>query len=98
MEVVAIPGRADRHFCLDRFFFGSISLSFLFAVHSLSGAENRTRDGWVGSANASSVLCRPPIVSKSFYLHLKPKNRYHVTRSGDITALIKRIPWALLST
>ena len=41
------------------FFFGSISLSF-FAVHSLSGAENRTRDGWVGSANAYSVLCRPP--------------------------------------
>ena len=33
---------------------------FIFAVHSLSGTQNRTRDGWVGSANASSVLCRPP--------------------------------------
>ena len=48
-------------------FFGSISLS-IFAVHSLSGAENRTRDRWVGSANASSVLCRPPNIRK--YLRL----------------------------
>ena len=35
---------------------------YLFAVHSLSGTENQTWDGWVGSANASSVLCRPPLV------------------------------------
>ena len=35
---------------------------FLFAVHSLSGTENRTRDGWVESANASYVLCCPPII------------------------------------
>ena len=43
-------------FCI---FFGSI---FSFAVHSLSNAENRTRNGWVGSANASSVLCRSPVI------------------------------------
>ena len=41
-------------------FFGFDLIVFLFALHSLSGAENRTRDGWVGSVNASSVLCRPP--------------------------------------
>ena len=40
-------------------FFWFDLIVYLFAVHSLSGAENRTRDGWVGSANASSVLCRP---------------------------------------
>ena len=32
-----------------------------FAIHFLSGADNRTRNGWLGSANASSVLCRPPV-------------------------------------
>ena len=34
---------------------------FLVRSHlSLSGAENRIQDGWVGSTNASSVQCRPP--------------------------------------
>ena len=33
----------------------------IFTVHSLSGAENRSWDGWVVTANASSVLCRPPL-------------------------------------
>ena len=42
------------------FFFWFDLIVYLFAVHSLSGVKNQTRDGWVGSANASSVLCRPP--------------------------------------
>ena len=41
------------------FGFDLIVFSRSYAVHSLSGAENRTRDGWMGSANASSVQCCP---------------------------------------
>ena len=39
--------------------FDLICLSEIFAVHWLSGPENGTRDSWVGSAIASSVLCSP---------------------------------------
>ena len=60
---------------LRALFFGSISLSLFIAVHSLTGAENRTRDGWVGSAKASSVLCRPPNL-EAFYWKLGLMNDY----------------------
>ena len=41
------------------------NVEFLFSneiiqLKKFGNAENQTRDGWMGSANATSVLCRPP--------------------------------------
>ena len=35
-------------------------------INFSSGQMIQTRDSWVGSANASSVLCHPPIVECSY--------------------------------
>ena len=33
----------------------------MFSLKKFGDAKNRTQDGWVGSANATSVLCLPPL-------------------------------------
>ena len=46
---------------LERQVLRATFFGFNFQFYQQSDAGNRTRDGWVRSTNASSVLCRPTI-------------------------------------
>ena len=51
--------------CISSTWFSQITTLEISFCTRISGVpdEIRTRDGWVKSANATSVLCRPPILN-----------------------------------
>ena len=44
--------------------------------------ENRTGDGWVGSANATSVLCRPHLKTPTTQKNLLDKQKWPLMLLG----------------
>ena len=67
---------SDNH---RKHFFWFDLIVLLFAVHSLSGTENRTRDG----VRASPVQCRPPYHRKHFVLGWA----HHISKASRVKAL-----------
>ena len=64
----------------------------------ISNTENRTHDGWVGSINTASVLCRSPCLALSqslFYPETIPKQFWIKIKHDRGSNLEAAAPWFL---